>query len=586
MDDAFAGIPIVRSSGRGNMNEWLKKSLEKLKSLWASWGLPQKLILIGVILAAVVGIVLLFTVSGAPTQLRLINTPIQSDDELRLITNRLDSEGIEFTIAEGNILYVKDQETRSRAVSVLLREDLIPKGTSLWDVFSVDRFTTTDFERNVNLRRAIIQEVTRHIESIDAVDRANVVIEIPEDKLFAQDQKPVTASVILYPKPGSDIANNRKQLEGIQKIIKFAVSGLLDENIVITDQNGIVLNDFAGLADLDRLELTKREQLLIQRQEAYYRAAVLRALQQIYTADRVRDLNIKIDMDMSKKAVETVEHFPFTLKPDNPLTPYDDSSISPSVRLSTERKSYEYQGTGFNPEGPAGMEGQTAPAYKDLQNMVGKATETYVIENEALNKRNTVEESSPKMDRVTVSVNIDGVWKWKYNDKGTPELKPDGGIEREYESIAQPELDSAAALIRDAIGYDRMRGDSVTVRNIQFDRSAQFKAEDAEFLRAQQLRRVVLYSLIGLAFLLVSFIVFRLVSRELERRRRISEEKRALEQQMLRENAIRQAEEQNIEVSMSVEERKRLDLQEHAINMAKEHPEDVAQLIRTWLREE
>jgi flagellar M-ring protein FliF len=568
------------------MNEWLKKSLERLKSLWASWGLPQKLILIAVILAAVVGIVLLFTVSGAPTQLRLINTPIKSDDELRLITNRLDSEGIDFTIAEGNILYVKDLETRSRAVSVLLREDLIPKGTSLWDVFSVDRFTTTDFERNVNLRRAIIQEVTRHIESIDAVDRANVVIEIPEDKLFTQDQKPVTASVILYPKPGSDIANNRKQLEGIQKIIKFAVSGLTDENIVITDQNGIVLNDFAGLANFDRLELTKREQLLIQRQEAYYRAAVLRALQQIYTADRVRDLNIKIDMDMSKKAVETVEHFPFTLKPDNPLTPYDDSSISPSVRLSTERKSYEYQGTGFNPEGPAGMEGQTAPAYKDLQNMVGKATETYVIENEALNKRNTVEESSPKMDRVTVSVNIDGVWKWKYNDKGQPEVKADGGIEREYESIAQPELDSAAALIRDAIGYDRMRGDSVTVRNIQFDRSSQFKAEDAEFLRAQQLRRVVLYSLIGLAFLLVSFIVFRLVSRELERRRRISEEKRALEQQMLRENAIRQAEEQNIEVSMSVEERKRLDLQEHAINMAKEHPEDVAQLIRTWLREE
>ncbi len=89
-----------------------------------------------------------------------------------------------------------------------------------------------------------------------------------------------------------------------------------------------------------------------------------------------------------------------------------------------------------------------------------------------------------------------------------------------------------------------------------------------------------------MAFLLVAFIVFRLASRELERRRRIAEEKRALEQQMLRENAIRQAEEQNIEVSMSVEEKKRMDLQEHAINMAKEHPEDVAQLIRTWLREE
>mgnify|MGYP000918787272 CR=1 FL=1 len=568
------------------MNEWIKKSLEKLKSLWSSWGLPQKLILLGVLVAVVVGIVLLFTVSGAPTQIRLINTPIRSDDELRLITKRLDEEGIDFSLAEGNILYVKDKEARSRAVSLLLREDLIPKGTSLWDVFSVDRFTVTDFERNINLRRAITQEVTRHIESIDAVDKANVVIEIPEDKLFAQDQKPVSASVILYPKPGSDLASNRKQLEGIQKIIKFAVAGLTDENIVITDQNGMVLNDFAGLADLDRLELTKREQQLIQRQEAYYRAAVLRALQQIYTEDRVRDLNIKIDMDMSKKSVATEEHFPFTLKPDNPLTPYDDSDIRPSVRLSTERKTYEYQGTGFNPEGPAGMEGQTAPAYKDLSNMVGKATETYVIENEALNKRNILEDSSPKIDRVTVSVNIDGVWKWKYTDKGQLELRPDGGIDREYEPIPQSDLDAAAALIRDAIGYDRSRGDSVTVRNIQFDRSGQFKVEDAEYLRAQQMRRVVLYSLIGVAFLLVSFIVFRLVSRELERRRRIAEEKRALEQQMLRENAIRQAEEQNIEVSMSVEERKRLDLQEHAINMAKEHPEDVAQLIRTWLREE
>jgi len=313
---------------------------------------------------------------------------------------------------------------------------------------------------------------------------------------------------------------------------------------------------------------------------------VLKALQQIYTSDRVRDLNIKLEMDMSKKSVSTEEHFPFVLKPDNPVTPYDDSVIQPSVRLSSEATTYEYQGTGFNPEGPAGMEGQTAPAYKDLQNMVGKATQTHTIENEALNTRRSVEDKSPGIDRVSVSVNIDGVWKWKYTDNGDPVVRVDGGIEREYVPVAQSELDSAAALVRDAIGYDRMRGDSVTVRNIQFDRSVQFKSEDEAFLRRQQTNRVILYSLIGVAFLLVAFIVFRLASRELERRRRIAEEKRALEQQMLRENAIRQAEEQNIEVSMSVEERKRLDLQEHAINMAKEHPEDVAQLIRTWLREE
>lgn len=313
---------------------------------------------------------------------------------------------------------------------------------------------------------------------------------------------------------------------------------------------------------------------------------MLKALQQIYTADRVRDLNVKISMDMSKKSISTEEHFPFTLRPDNPMTPYDDSEILPSVTLSREKTTYDYQGTGFNPEGPAGVEGQTAPAYKDLQNMVGKATQTHEIQNEAINKRQSLEDKSPAIDRITVSVNIDGLWKWKYNSKGQPALSQDGSIEREYVAIDQTELDAAAALVRDAIGYDRSRGDSVTVRNIKFDRSSQFKSEDAAFLRRQQLNSIILYSLIGLAFLLVAFIVFRLASREIERRRRIAEEKRALEQQMLRENAIRQAEEQNIEVSMSVEERKRLDLQEHAINMAKEHPEDVAQLIRTWLREE
>lgn len=568
------------------MNEWLKKTVDKLKTLWASWALTQKLILVGVVVVAIVALVLVFTVSGAPTQVRLISTPIQSEDELRLITSRLDEEGVEFSVAEGNVIYVPDQATRTRAVSILMREDLIPKGTSLWDVFSIDRFTVTDFERDVNLRRAIIQQVTRHIESIDAVDKANVVIEIPEDKLFSEDQKPVTASIILYPKPGSDLATNRKQIEGIQKIIKFAVTGLTDENIVITDQNGVVLNDFAGMADFDRLERTKREQQLIQRQEAYYRAAVLKALQEIYTPDRVRDLNIKIDMDMSAKAIDTEENFPFVLKADDPTTPYDDSDIRTSIPLGVTKKTLDYQGTGFNPEGPAGVEGQVAPAYKDMLNMQGKVSETQVIENYAINKRHIVEDYSPKIDRVTVSVNIDGLWKWKYNDKGEAVVRPEGGIEREYVPLAKEELDAAAALIRDAVGYDRMRGDSVTVRNIQFDRSGQFRDEDQKYIQEEQLRKAILYGLIGLALLLVVFIVFRLVSRELERRRRIAEEKRALEQQMLRENAIRQAEEQNIEVSMSVEERKRLDLQEHAINMAKEHPEDVAQLIRTWLREE
>ena len=86
---------------------------------------------------------------------------------------------------------------------------------------------------------------------------------------------------------------------------------------------------------------------------------------------------------------------------------------------------------------------------------------------------------------------------------------------------------------------------------------------------------------------LVTFIIFRFVSREMERRRRLREEEILRRQQAEREKALWEAKQDGMQdVTMSVEERKRAELQENAIAMAKEHPEDVAMLIRTWLMEE
>ncbi|MEI6388484.1 MAG: flagellar basal-body MS-ring/collar protein FliF [Spirochaetota bacterium] len=568
------------------MNGFFKKLLDQVGKLWGKWSLVQKLVLGGVLLAAIVGIVALLSVSSTPTLVKLLQTPLASDDELRQITSRLDTEGIPYQVGDGRMLLVKDQKTALRAKAILIREDLIPKGTDPWAIFDLERWTLTDFERNVNLRRAITESVKRHIEALDDVDKASVTIVMPEKELFQTDQRPVTASVILFPKPGSDLSQNRKKIEGIQKILKFAIEGIADENIVITDKDGIILNDFANMAGFDRLQQTKQEQKIIQELEAKYRALALKALQQIYTADRVRDLNIKIDMDMSKKIVKTEEYYPVTIKPRTPGSPYDDSEIVPSITVSKNTNTTTWEGTGFNPEGPAGAEAQTAPAYKDLQNMVGKMTQNQTTQNEDVNKRNIDEIRSPGIERVTVSVNIDGQWNWKFDKGGKAVITPQGGIDREYLAVPAEELKQAEALVQNAIGFNKSRGDSVTVQNIRVDRSVQFKAEDQDYRNQQQFNQVILYSLIGLSILMIAFIIFRIVSRELERRRRIGEEKRALEQQMLRENAIRQAEEQQIEVSMSVEERKRLELQEHAINMAKDHPEDVAQLIRTWIREE
>lgn len=567
------------------MNEWLKKLISQISILWGKWTLIQKLILGGIVAAAIIAVVVLFSVSSAPTMVPLIDAPITDETAREKIIVRLNEENVKTSVTAAGIISVPDEKTARKMRAILIREDLIPKNVDPWAIFDVERWTTTDFERNVNKRRAIIEEVRQHIKALDDIDDASVVVNIPEKTLFAEDQNQVTASVILYQKPGSDITTNRKKVEGIQKLLKFAVEGLKDENITITDSTGTVINDFKGMADFDRLTRIEKEQKLIAQLEAQYRAKILNALQAIYGIDRVRDLNLKIEMDMSDKAVQQRDYLPTVIKPDNPDTPYDDSEVVQSVTLSSETSTTRWQGSGYNPEGPAGVEGQTAPAYKDMSNLYGLSEQSIVKKNELVGQRDTTETVSPSMGRRTVSVNIDGVWKKKRDDKGNFVIK-EGSIDREYVAIGEDELKEAAKAVQDAIGYNRSRGDSVSVLNIKFDRTAQFEKEDSAYLQKMQTQQTILISLIALAIILVAFIFYRMITRELERRRRLKEEELLRKHQMEREKTLWEAEQAGMEVSMSVEERKRLELQENAINMAKEHPEDVALLIRTWLMEE
>jgi len=571
------------------MNEFFQKLITQIKSLWGKLSLIQKIILFAVIAVAILGIVLLVNFSASPSMVPLITAPVTDQEQLSRISRRLDEEGVSHSITETGQVYVKDKQTAQRMVAILMREDLIPKETSPWDVFKMDRWSVTDFERNVNLRQAITTSIEQHIESLDEVDSAQVTLVIPEQTLFEEDQNPVTASVIITPTPGSDFTENRKKIEGIEKLVMFGVEGLEKENLVISDQNGIVLNDFADLAEFDRLELSKRQMEQKALLENKYKSQIFRELSQIFGAKRVSVLKVDIDLDFRKETVQTEEHFPVTTVPDNPNTPYSEREYVLSIPRSKEIVSEEFKGTGFNPEGPPGQEGQTPPAYKDLDNLVGEYRNNSQIVNEEVNTRNVYEEKSPwAIKRITIGVALDGIWEKKYNKNGTVKIDEEGHIVREYTEVNEDSLQKAQDLVEHAIGYNRERGDSVTVQHIQFDRSSEFQQEDEKFRSRKRMQQIVLYSALGICVIMIAFIVFRLISRELERRRRLREEELARQHQMAREAVLRSAEEEEegMEVGMSVEERARMEMQENAINMAREHPEDVAQLIRTWLAEE
>ncbi len=569
------------------MNEWLKRALEQIKTLWGKWSTTQKIILGAIVVGALTGVILLVTFSSAPSMVPVLTVPVTDANLRSQISSTMDQLNIPHTVTPQGMIYVSTKEQAMRTRAILVRDNLIPKGTSPWNVFQMNQWTTTDFERNVNLQQAITKSLEQHIQALKDVDSAQVQLVIPKPALFTQDQNPVSASIIITPAPGSDITTNVKKLQGIQKLVELAVEGLKPENIVITDNQGNILNDFSGLEATTRLDLARaqiREKL---RLESQYRQAIETTLGQIFGPSRVRVMKVDISLDMSKKTIDTKEHFPITLVPQNPNVPYDTRQVVPNIEVSKQTKNETFQGTGFNPQGPPGQEGQTPPAYKDLSNLVGKYSNNTSTVNYDVNTRNIHEEAAPyTIKRVSVGVAIDGTWERVYDKQGNLQFTPDGSIMRKYTPVSAADLKKAEALVKDAIGYNVERGDSVSVESIQFDRSAQFAKEDAQIRNQRRLQQAILYSVIGLAAILVAFIIFRLISREMERRRRLREEELSRQHQAMREAALRSAEEEGVEVQMSVEERARLEMQENAINMAREHPEDVAQLIRTWLVEE
>ncbi len=567
------------------MNEWFKKLVSNIKEKWAKWSILQKSIGIGVVVAVVVAIILGFRFSARPTTVRLFNSPVTGDAQAQILT-RLDKENVEADVDSAGYIRVADEKVARRMRDILITEGLVPVNVDPFAGFYERSWSTTDAEQNVKKQRAITEQVRLHLEEFDDIASADVNLVLPEDKLFKSDQNPVTASVILTFTPNSDMATNRRKIQSVEKILMNAVEGLKKENITIADKSGTTLNDDQGMAEFDRLSLIEREQKMIQKLEVYYRAQVLESLQYIKTKNRVPSINVKIDMNMAEKKIESTRYSPFVKKEDNPDTPYDDSDIQDSVVVSSQTVTREWQGTGFNPQGPTGTEGQNPPVYSDMSNVIGRQTETGVTQNFLVNTDNISETVHPTIDRVTVSVNVDGTWSKKYDKNHNPIFDDEGRIVREYTPVPKEELEDIADLVEGAIGYDRAKKYLVVVKNVQIDRQDEFDAEDEAYRKARQTRMTIICILIGIAVVLLVFILYRFISREIERRRRIKAEEERRRQEMARIMALQNAQEEGMEVTMSVEERRRAELQENAISMAKEHPEDVAMLIRTWLMEE
>lgn len=138
------------------------------------------------------------------------------------------------------------QDERDRAYLTIVKSGLLDEHSGL-EIFDKNSFTDTKNDKKIKLIRATNGELARLIRKIPPIENAQVFISIPEETFFAQNQKPITATVQLTMPSGERLDNMK--IKAISNLLLGAVHGLQADNISITDTNGTVYNSIIGASD-------------------------------------------------------------------------------------------------------------------------------------------------------------------------------------------------------------------------------------------------------------------------------------------------------------------------------------------------
>lgn len=232
---------------------------KNLITLVREWPLTRKLALAGVIVISCALFALLIF-QGRTADYQLLYANLTEKDAAPVVA-WLKSENIPYQLKNSgrNVWIPADvlYETRLN-----LAANGLPAGSGVgFEVFDKQSFALTDYVQKVNYTRALQGELSRTITSLDPVDSARVHLALPEKRLFKNQQKQPTASVIVALTKGKTL--DSKQVQGIVHLVAGSITGLIPQNITVIDSNGVVLD--AGRND-DEDELLSVDMLAYQQE--------------------------------------------------------------------------------------------------------------------------------------------------------------------------------------------------------------------------------------------------------------------------------------------------------------------------------
>lgn len=425
-----------------------------------------------------------------------------SDRDGGAIIESLQQMNVPYKFAEGGgaLLVASNQVHEAR---LKLASQGLPKGGNVgFELMENQKFGITQFAEQVNYQRALEGELARSVESIGAVAAARVHLAIPKPSVFVKEQQKPSASVVLSMQGGRLL--DSAQVSAIIHLISSSVPEMSAKNVTVVDQNGTLLsashdgNTNEGL-DANQLKYVQQiEQSYIKRIEAL--------LTPMLGANNMR-AQVSADIDFSRTE-QTSESY----KPNQNAA---DSTIR------SKQSSEAMNGSGLDASGvPGALTNQppvpaTAPIVADTGAQAGGATaNSGNISN--LQKESTVNYEVDRtirhtvlpvgsIKRLSVAVVVNG--NRKVSDaKGKTSTK----------ILTDAEKEQIDNLVRDAVGFDQARGDSLNVQVAAFTESKEIVEELPLWERPDIIelgKELLKYALIAAVML---FVIFRVIKPALD----------------------------------------------------------------------
>lgn len=395
-----------------------------------------RVVIMGVVVAALIGFFAYLTLQITEPPMSLLYSGLDVKDS-GSITQRLTSMGVKYKVSPDGTSIMVPEDAAAR-LRMTMAQDGLPSGGNIgYEIFDENNsLGTTSFVQNINHLRALEGELARSIQSIDRVTAARVHLVLPEHKLFTKDEQKPSASIVLRTQ-GRLAAG---QVNAIQHLVAAAVPDLDPQRISIVDERGNLLAAGTDQSQTGAFSANADDRRMAY--EAQLKSELETLLANSLGPGKVRaQVMAEIDFDRVTTNSET----------------YDpDSQVVRSSQTVEEKGSNAERtpggGTSVANNLPEADVSQSSEPTNTSNNSRTEETVNYEISKTV---RTQVQEAG-RLKKLSVAILVDG--RYKTNDDGT----------KTYEPRSQAELDKIATLVKSAIGFDKARGDTVSVVNMQF----------------------------------------------------------------------------------------------------------------------